>query len=243
MADTRAAQPVAPDPAYRRTILDRHGPDAVYVIRGAVWSLPALVIGVLLGGFAAGQLGLTGGYAIAFVLAATAIVGPGTLLLALTITNTVAAGVGAAVWPSGASTPYEEQFSAEEALLARGQVSEALDAFTSRLAEHPSHARLHLRVADVWCREGRDPRRAAALYRAVQRMPAAPAGDDIYATSRLVDLYRGPLGEPGRALVELRRLAERHPHTPAGAHAREAIGRLKAEFASADSDTAADATR
>jgi hypothetical protein len=49
----------------------------------------------------------------------------------------------------------------------------------------------------------------------------------LYASQRLIDLYRGPLADEGRALVELRRLAETFPNSPAAAHAREAIRRIK----------------
>jgi len=53
---------------------------------------------------------------------------------------------------------------------------------------------------------------------------------ELYATSRLVDLLLGPLGDRGRAVVELRRLAARHPGTPEATHAAKAIARLRAEL-------------
>ncbi|HKG92203.1 MAG TPA: hypothetical protein VKA84_09940, partial [Gemmatimonadaceae bacterium] len=65
------------------------------------------------------------------------------------------------------------------------------------------------------------------LFREVQSIPGVPAQRDLYASNRLVDLYRGPLGDEGRALVELRRLAERHPKSPEAAYAREAIAKMK----------------
>lgn len=37
-----------------------------------------------------------------------------------------------------------------------------------------------------------------------------------YATHRLLDLYLGVLDDPGRAMEELRRMADRFPDTPDG---------------------------
>jgi hypothetical protein len=61
----------------------------------------------------------------------------------------------------------------------------------------------------------------------VQRRQGITAGDDIYATNRLVDLLTGPLGDPARALTELRRLIDTYPSLPATAHARSALATLK----------------
>jgi hypothetical protein len=55
--------------------------------------------------------------------------------------------------------------------------------------------------------------------------------DAVYASSRLADLYDGPLNEPGRALVELRRIIERYPGTAVATHARDALPKLKARLA------------
>jgi len=62
----------------------------------------------------------------------------------------------------------------------------------------------------------------------VRDIPGASARDALYAAQRLIGLYDGPLGEPGRALVELRRLVERHPGTDVAAGARAAIAQIKA---------------
>ena len=50
------------------------------------------------------------------------------------------------------------------------------------------------------------------------------------ATNKLVDLYLGPLKDPGRALVELRRLADRYPGSTAAKHAKMAIANLKPDI-------------
>jgi hypothetical protein len=55
------------------------------------------------------------------------------------------------------------------------------------------------------------------------------SGHDIYVSNKLADLFLGPLKQPGRALVEFRRLAERYPGSTAAEHAKLAIANLKAD--------------
>jgi hypothetical protein len=131
----------------------------------------------------------------------------------------------------GASTPYVEQYSYQQSLVMQGRVDEALASFEAIIAARPSAIDARLRAAELYDREQKNPVRAAALFREVQRMESASAGQFIFVTNRLADLYAGPLGEPGRALVELRRLIERHPTSPAADHARAALARLKTPIA------------
>ena len=57
-------------------------------------------------------------------------------------------------------------------------------------------------------------------------------GQFVYVTNRLVDLYTGPLGEPGKALGELRKLIDRYPGSAAAENARVALAALKARHLS-----------
>ena len=115
----------------------------------------------------------------------------------------------------GASTPYVEQYSYQQALVMQGRADDALASFEAIIAERPSAIDARLRAAELYDRERKDFGRAAALFREVQRLPTTSPGQFIFVTNRLVDLYTGPLNEPGKALVELRRLIERHPGSPA----------------------------
>jgi hypothetical protein len=84
-----------------------------------------------------------------------------------------------------------------------------------------------LRAAALYASRGDNPRRAAELLRDVMSMPAIGARDDIEASTRLIELLMGPLGEPGRAMVELRRLMDRRPGTDAAARAKLTLLELK----------------
>src|SRR6185437_5546723 len=96
------------------------------------------------------------------------------------------------------------------------------------IAEQPSAIDARLRAAELYARDKGNPARAAELFREVQRIESVSSGEFIIATNRLVDLLSGPLGEPGRAMVELRRLIERCPGSAAATYARAVLARLKA---------------
>jgi tetratricopeptide (TPR) repeat protein len=132
--------------------------------------------------------------------------------------------------PSGKTTPYEEQFSHEESLAARGDVPAALEAFEQVIAQRPTAVAPRMRAAELYAARGANPARAAELFREIRAIAGVTNRDAVYACSRLVDLYDGALDEPGRAVVELRRIIELYPGTPLAAHARNALPRLKARL-------------
>ena len=146
--------------------------------------------------------------------------------------------------PTGASTPYEHQFSREEAMAARGDVSGALESLEAAVATTPLEAltgiNVRIRAAELYMdraakeknfdARGADQRRAVELFREIQRFPGTSASQDIYVSNRIIDLLIGPLRQPSRALVELGRIVARYPSSAAATHARTAIARLKDEL-------------
>ncbi len=212
--------------------MDRNGPDAGVKIRTARYALMVFPLALALWSAVVTQkLGLTGWTAVVIVVAAAIATALIAYYAGLGSANGAGAVARAYTMPSGRSTPYEEQFSYQEALAARGDVAGALESFEAVIAERPGVAAPRLKAADLYARRGKDPRRAAALFREVRDLPGASSRDALYAASRLVDLYDGPLEEPGRALVELRRLIELYPGTDVAAGARTAIVRIKAQRA------------
>lgn len=128
----------------------------------------------------------------------------------------------------GASTPYVNQFSYEQALVMQGRVDEAIASLEAAIAADPEMVSPRIKAAELYAREKQDARRAAEMFRDALKSPAITAGENIYATNRLVDLYIGPLEEPGRAMVELRRLIDTRPASAAADHARRSLAALKA---------------
>ena len=229
----RNSPPVPPGPppppsSYRRTLLDRLGPDGATLLRArAVAAVTFAVTFLIVSGVSPLRPG-TAGHPVLSGLIGGALAA--VFMYALMTRLPAAAGAAAlsVTAPSGRSTPYEEQYSYEESLAARGDVPGALAAFERIIAERTAAVAPRLRAAELYAGRGNDPARAAALFREVRAIPDVTARDALYACSRLVDLYDGQLDDPGRALVELRRIIEMYPASPAAHHARQVLPRLKA---------------
>jgi hypothetical protein len=191
----------------------------VFALTGAMWNV-----------LATRKLGLSGLGATLFSLVAAAASAALSFRMGLALAN-AAGGVAQTVTSGSGSTPYEEQFSYQESLAARGDVAGALESYEAVIGERPDAVTPRLKAAELYARKGVDPRRAAMLLREVRELRAVTPRDALYASLRLVALYEGPLRDPGRALVELRRLIELHPDSEVAAGARTAIARIKAERA------------
>lgn len=224
---------VAPDPHYRRTLFDRLGPNAGNVLKAWSYAVKTFGLCLLVFSSASSMMPMTWYARAGFVLGAS-LAGTLTTLCFVFGASEVAAALWSWLMLSGASTPYQEQFSRQQALVMKGRIEEALRSYEELIEAadpgiDPAEARL--RAAELYAGGGRNALRAAVLLRQVQRLPRVAAGTDIHATNRLVDLYLGPLAEPHRALVELRRLIERYPRSPAAQHARVALAKLKRDGA------------
>lgn len=216
---------------YKRSFFDKHGPAGEHRLK--IYGHAMMVFGTVVGAaFLAGTLAKINMFA--FVPLSL------TLLAALTLSSIVVFGSfrmgdvveDAALYlaEGGSSTPYEQQFSEMQALVMQGKYTEALELFEHQIAMTPGEPRVRVAAADLYATHGKDPKRAAELYREVQRIPKVPAGHDIYVTNKLADLYLGPLKEPGRALVEFRKLASRYPNSAAAKNAQLAIANLKPQI-------------
>ena len=90
------------------------------------------------------------------------------------------------VTTGGSGTPYEDQFSQEQALVMRREYGKAADLFEHRIAMNPNDARVLMAAADLYATHADDPKRAAELYRQVQKLPeVVPGMDTIAQTSPL----------------------------------------------------------
>ena len=230
-SNPRRQYAVTPDESYPRTFLDRHGPDGALTLRALAHVPKIFAIVTILFSMVASRLHVGPVAKVLFVLGASVAVTAVVMRLLLGAGRVAGDAFQAAT--SGGGTPYEVKFSHQDALVMRGRVAEALEAYEREIASpsrgvDPAEARV--RAADLYATAG-DPQRAAALLREVQRLPGVKPGTDIYASNRLVDLLLGPLGDRGRALTELRRLIDRDPNARSAAHARTALAKLKADLA------------
>lgn len=218
-------------PRYRPTLLDRLGPDGITRLKALPAAGASAVIAMVAGAYVATRQGWPVAVIVPVVLLLALAVGALAWRVVIKLADAAGAGFGAFIAPSGASTPGAPDYSYQDALVMRGDVVGALASYESIIAATPGIVDARIRAADLYAGQGGNPQRAADLFREVQRMPNVLAADDLYASNRLVDLYSGPLRQPGRAIVELRRIEKRYPRSPAAAHAPRAIAALKARSA------------
>lgn len=203
---------------YKPTLFDRHGPAAVDLMRAFSYGLVVFSLTLSVGWAQAG-------FSIGLVVAA--------VLFGAAVYFSALAFSGAIGWTwkrfmvDGASTPYVEQYSYQQSLVMAGRLDDALESFEAVIAAQPGAIDPRVKAAELYDREKRNHRRAAELFREAQNIETIATGQYVYVTNRLVDLYTGSLNEPGRALVELRKLIDRCPGTPAAEQARAALKVLK----------------
>jgi hypothetical protein len=233
----RTPPPVLPpgkedSPDYKRTWFDRAGPDAWLRLKAAGYGgMVTFITFAALFLFLAVSGHITfGAVMLAFLIAVT--IGGLTYFMGAKFGDGAGAVAKSFTMPSGNSTPYAQTFSYQEALAAKGDVAGALDSYEAVIAEQSVAILPRLQAAEHYARGNRNPQRAAALFREVREMPGVTTRDALYSSSRLVDLYDGPLNEPGRALVELRRIIEQYPDSTVATRARAALPNLKARLAS-----------
>jgi len=207
-------------PEYKPTFFDRHGPVAGLYIKAAGHGILAFVVTLSVTSIH----GLTWKSLLISLGAGILTGGLGPLLgyLGGRFASTVVFGAS--------TTPYIPQYSYQDSLIQQGRLPEALESFEALIAEQPAAADVRIRAAELYAKDENSVKRAAELFREVQRLDGVSVGNDVYATNRLVDLLIGPLDNPSRALVELRRLIDRYPQSSAAVRARETLAVLKARY-------------
>jgi hypothetical protein len=191
---------------------------------------------------------LGGGAVVALLLALTGLA-PGGLLLAgmLWTAFGVLSGLldwvvgplidwGATVLGSVGLVQAGRGFSAEESMAARGLHEAAADAYLRRADDPRARVPALLRRAQLLAGPLRQPQAAVAELEALQRdANQLSAVDDMRLGLALTELYEQKLADPGRALVELRRLIDRYPDARQARDLRVLLGALRTQhFADAE---------
>ena len=121
-----------------------------------------------------------------------------------------------------------EGYSAIESLAARGHTEAAAEAYAERARNHSERAEATLRRAVLLAGPLGEPETAAVELDSLRAAPLSKR-DDFRVGLALVELYEHHLGDPGRAMTELRRLIDRYPTASDARRLRTALGELKAE--------------
>jgi len=185
-----------------------------------------LALGLLFGAPLGWLLQVPGPYLVLFVFLCAWVLGTFMRGIVTTVVEGTASFLLRFVWPSG-STPYEQTYSAEQAMAARGDIEGALKAYRIAMRQNQHDPEPRFRVAELLFR-GDYPDKAIEFFKEGRELAGDNRNRELYATQRLIDLYLGPLGDDVRALVELRRLVERFPGTKEAAAARNVLARMKA---------------
>jgi hypothetical protein len=119
-------------------------------------------------------------------------------------------------------------YSAIETLAARGHLQAAADAYAERARNKAHRVDATLRRAALLSGPLDQPETAAIELDNLRAAPLRPR-DDFRVGLALVELYEQDLKDPGRAMVELRRLIDRYPTAQGARRLRVALANLKAE--------------
>jgi hypothetical protein len=117
-------------------------------------------------------------------------------------------------------------YSGIEALVARGELAAAADGYRERARNPLERTEATIRHAVLLAGPLDQPETAVVELDNLRHGPLSPR-DEFRIGLALVDLYRNRLGEPGRAMGELRRLIDRYPGEPATARLRAILAELK----------------
>ena len=124
-------------------------------------------------------------------------------------------------------------YSGIETLVVRGDYATAAEAYRERAQRPGQRVEATVRRAALLAGPLQHPETALVELESLRRGTLSPA-EDVRVGVALVDLYERRLGEPGRAMVELRRLIDLHPDYSTVRRLRRALADLKDEHVPAD---------
>lgn len=113
-----------------------------------------------------------------------------------------------------------------ETLAVRGHPQAAAEAYAERARNPAERVEATLRRAALLAGPLTQPESAAVELEGLRTHPLS-GRDDFRVGLALVDLYDHHLSDPGRAMVELRRLIDRYPTASGARRLRAALGTLK----------------
>ena len=165
-------------------------------------AMPAGVTGAAAALYAAGHLRLPpwmgAGMQLAVLIGSAALGFALGMLAVRLVVHGSATFVARSVLPSGQTTPSRDDHSREDALLMQRDVRGALESFEAKIASDPMLVGTRLRAADLYAREGKDPRRAEALF---------AQAEELVGVRRVF-----PADHEGRIEWLRERLTEMRPH-------------------------------
>lgn len=202
----------------------RDAAERAQLLKIAFWlGGPMLIIGAGTIGFVGRRFDLPG-WAVLLLLISLLPATWGAILLVERGTANAARGLITALH-SANQEPQRTGFSAQEALVARGQFAEAVALYRAHLAAAPGDVEALLALGRLLAGPLVDHEGAAACFRTARRLATEPRWERAIA-NELIDLY-GRMGETGRLRGELARFAEANSGTREGIAAAKRLRELR----------------
>jgi len=207
--------------------------ERVLQFRILAWSIVGAFLGFLLGVFVTAQ----GGVGVGVVLFTT-LTG---WVVSMVVPNLIlrwAGSAGSTLYsPSGKSTPHQKEYSLADSYAARGRYEEAVRAFSEAVETDPTDPTPYLRAARIERDHMDNGDRAALWFKRALEQSGMGGGLLTLTRKELVELYEIRMGQPGRAISLLARIAEEEAATPDGAWAALEVVRLKEIVAAEEEET------
>lgn len=124
---------------------------------------------------------------------------------------------------------YQQGYSKQESLIARGRFDEAVESFRVHLMEFPDDIPGRYRLATLHLRERNDPAAAEAELQNIRRRPHDRSTAMLLA-NHFVDIYRAT-GQRGKLMAELARMMKEWPGTPLATGAAKLLEETRRDLA------------
>jgi tetratricopeptide (TPR) repeat protein len=209
---------------------DRDSESRAQLLRAGAVSGGGAVLGYFAGWFLARRVARPE-LALLLPLVSAVVVGLGVFVFGFAISRLAGWAAGRLHHPGGSGSARRE-YSQPEAMAAQGRHREAVAFFELAASENPDDPAPYLRAARIYRDSLAEPEEALRCFRHAREARGVTDAQWRAVTRELVELIRGPLGQPGRAAPELARLAERGAGTEDGAWAIRELAEVKKRIAS-----------
>jgi tetratricopeptide (TPR) repeat protein len=166
------------------------------------------------------------GLGLALYLASAALLVLGAVVLAMWVFHYLF--VTRVLWPTGDSTPGDKPLSHIEAMVARGDYQGAAGAYSREILADPADYWSCERLAMLARAQLQEPELAVRTLRQAEQRVPEPRRKAGYALLAL-GVLRDDLRDPGRAMVEMRRILATYPDIPNAGALRAELEQMKAE--------------
>lgn len=128
---------------------------------------------------------------------------------------------------SAGNIKYQQGYSIQESMIARGRFDEAAESFRVHLMEFPDDTPARYRLATLHLRERKDPASAEQEFLNIRRRPHDRSTAKLLA-NHFVDIY-GATGQTGKLMAELNRMIKEWPGTELAAGAVKLLEQVRRE--------------